>query len=44
MREFGFPKKRNISASFLVTKYDGLIVQRRGDGPTATVRIICDIR
>jgi hypothetical protein len=44
MREFGFPKKRNISASFLVTKYDGLIVQRRGDGPTATVRVICDIR
>jgi hypothetical protein len=44
MREFGFPKKRNISASFLVTKYDGFNVHRRGDGPTATVRVICDIR
>jgi hypothetical protein len=44
MREFGFPGKRDVPSSFLVGKYDGRVVKRGGDGPTAQVTVVCEIR
>lgn len=45
MREYGFglPSRKNVPASFLVSKYEG-VISRRGGMPVANVKILCEFK